>query len=123
MGIKKTATILIAEDDRSMSKALELKLKKSGLNVLTAYDGEEALNILDQGGVDLMLLDLIMPKVDGFSVLEEIKKKNIKVKIIITSNLSQEEDLQRAKEFGVSDYLVKSDTPIQDIVNKVKALA
>jgi len=119
---KQNVKILIAEDDRSMSKALELKLKKEGFDVFAVYDGLEAVEAIKKDNFSLVLLDLIMPKLDGFGVLEEIHKNNFKVKVIVASNLSQEEDLKRAKELGAVDYLIKSDTPIQEIVNKIKAL-
>lgn len=122
MTSKNQAAILIAEDDKSMSKALELKLKKSGFNVSVAYDGEEAIKKISESKFSLILLDLIMPKLDGFSVLEEIKAKKISSKVIVTSNLSQEEDVKRAKELGAVDYLVKSDTTIKEIVEKVSSL-
>ena len=114
--------ILIAEDEKSMANALELKLNKSGFEAKAVYDGEQALTALTETNYDLMLLDLMMPKLDGFGVLEGIKKKNLKVKVIVTSNLSQEEDIKRAKSLGAVDYIVKSDTPIQAIVEKIKKL-
>ncbi|MFA5125029.1 MAG: response regulator [Patescibacteria group bacterium] len=114
--------ILIAEDEKSMANALELKLNKSGFEAKAVYDGEQALATVTEGGYDLMLLDLMMPKLDGFGVLEGIKKKNLKIKVIITSNLSQEEDIKKAKDLGAIDYIVKSDTPIQAIVEKIKSL-
>lgn len=123
MAGKNQVTVLIAEDDKSMSKALELKLKKSGFNVSVAYDGEEAIKKLTESKFTIVLLDLIMPKLDGFAVLEEIKAKKIPSKVIVTSNLSQEEDFKRAKDLGAVDYLVKSDTTIKEIVEKVSGLA
>ncbi|MFA6594382.1 MAG: response regulator [Candidatus Buchananbacteria bacterium] len=114
--------ILIAEDEKSMANALELKLTKSGFETKAVYDGEQALAAATEGGYDLMLLDLMMPKLDGFGVLEGVKKKGLKIKVIVTSNLSQEEDIKKAKDLGAIDYIVKSDTPIQAIVEKIKNL-
>jgi DNA-binding response OmpR family regulator len=122
MSNKKIAKILIVEDDRPMAKALELKFKKSGFEVEVASNGKQALDFLSKGSFSLVLLDLIMPEMDGFQVLEEIKKKKLKVKVIVTSNLSQEEDFKRAKDLGAIDYLVKSDVTIKEIVDKVMAL-
>lgn len=117
---KKLKKVLVAEDEKPMSKALELKLSKAGFDVRAAYDGEEALNYLEKESFDLVLLDLVMPKADGFKVLEGISQKGIKVKVIIASNLSQIEDLKRAQALGAYDYFVKSDVSINEIVKNVK---
>jgi two-component system, OmpR family, response regulator VicR len=114
--------ILIAEDERPMAKALQLKLTKEGFEAVNAYNGDEALELLDNGKFDLMLLDIMMPNTDGFAVLEALKKKNISLPIIVTSNLSQEEDIAKAKKLGAKDFLVKSDVPINKIVEKVNNL-
>lgn len=112
--------ILIAEDEKPMAHALELKLNNSGFVAKAVFNGEEALAELDRTDYDLLLLDLIMPKVDGFHVLEGLVDKKKKIKVIVTSNLSQEEDIKRAKELGAVDFLVKSDTPLQEIIEKIK---
>ncbi len=122
MPSKSEPKILIAEDEKSMAKAMGLKFQKSGFDPTLVFDGEEAIAALEKSSFDLLLLDLIMPKLDGFGVLEKIKEKKIKIKVIVTSNLSQEEDIKRAKGLGAVDYIVKSNTQIQDIVNKVKTL-
>ena len=110
--------ILIVEDEKPMAHALELKLNNSGFEAKAVFNGEEALEILTKEKYDLVLLDLVMPKMDGFALLENLKKKKIKVSVIITSNLSQEEDETRAKSLGAKDFLVKSDTPIAEIVKR-----
>ncbi len=112
--------ILIAEDDKPISMALELKLKNSGYETKVTANGEEAMDEFLSGNYDIILLDLMMPKKDGFSFLEEAKEKGIKTPIVILSNLSQEADMKKAKELGASDYFVKSNTPLFDIVNHVK---
>jgi DNA-binding response OmpR family regulator len=122
MPSKNQPKILIAEDEKSMSKAMVLKFTKSGFDATPVYDGEEAVVALEKSNFDVLLLDLIMPKLDGFGVLEKIKEKKFKVKVIVTSNLSQEEDIKRAKDLGAIDYIVKSDTQIQDIVNKIATI-
>lgn len=113
--------ILLAEDERAISRALELKLSLSGFEVELAINGEEALAKLKEKKFDLLLLDIMMPKVDGFSVMEEMKKRKDKTPIIILSNLSQEEDAKRAEEFGVVDFFIKSNTPLAEIVTKISA--
>lgn len=112
--------ILIAEDEKPMARALELKLNNSGYEAKAVYDGEEAVAALNKEKFDLMILDLIMPKLDGFGVLEKIKDKKLKTQIIVASNLSQEEDIDRVKSLGAVGFFVKSDTPINEIVGQVE---
>jgi len=114
--------VLIVEDEKPLAQALYLKLKKNNIESEIAYNGEEALEILEKQSFDLILLDLIMPQMDGFAMLEELKKKGIKTPVVVTSNLGQEEDIKRVMEMGVKEYIIKSNTPIVEIVNKVKAI-
>lgn len=112
--------ILIIEDEHPMAHALELKLKKEGFDAKTAPNGEIGLEMLENGNFDLALLDLVMPEKDGFYVLEKAREKGLSTKIIVASNLSQDEDKERAENMGAVDYFVKSNTPILEIVEKVK---
>ena len=112
--------VLIGEDEKPIAKAFELKLQKAGLETKVVSNGEEVLAALEQETFDLILLDLMMPKVDGFAVLAELKKRSIATPVIVTSNLSQEEDIKKAKELGAKDYFVKSNTAISDVVQYVK---
>lgn len=111
--------ILIVEDDRPISKVLNLKLQHSGFKTTQAFDGEEALAFLTKEKYDLVLMDLVMPKKNGFDVLRELKEQGIKAKVIITSNLSQAEDQKKALELGAIDYFVKSNTSLATIVEYV----
>ena len=114
--------ILVAEDEKPMARALELKLSGAGLEVQVVYNGQEALDILAKDPYDLVLLDLVMPVKDGFAVLAELKEKGNKIPVIVLTNLSQVDDYKRVKELGAKDYFVKSDTPIAQIVEKVKEM-
>ena len=114
--------ILIAEDEKPMANAMETKLTSEGFEVKIVEDGDEALNLLKKEKFDLFLLDLIMPKVDGFSVLEEMKEKKIKVPVIILSNLSQEEDIKKTKALGAKGYFIKSNMSLGEIVSQIKKL-
>ncbi len=118
----KIKKILICEDEKPIAKALVLKLNHEGFEAEAANDGEEALQILQTKQFDLILLDLIMPRVDGFGVLEKIKELKITTPVIVTSNLGQEEDLKRAKELGAINYFIKSNTSLQEIVDGIKKL-
>lgn len=119
---KSIKQILIVEDDRPMARALELKLNNSGFAARAVNDGEEALMELEKNKYDLMLLDLVMPKLDGFGVMSALRTKKIKIPIIVSSNLSQESDVVRAKSLGAVDYFIKSDTPISEVVTHVKKI-
>lgn len=111
--------ILIVEDERPLAHALELKFTHEGYSVTTATDGQEALSLANKESFAAILLDLIMPNLDGFSFLEQMKKKS---PVIILSNLGQDEDKERAKELGAVDYFVKSNTPITEIIKRVNSV-
>ena len=113
--------ILIIEDDPHVSKVFQIQLAKVGFNVALAYDGEEALPVLEREKPDLVILDLMIPKKDGFFVLEGIRKNPLfqKIPIIVTSNLGQKNDEVRALELGATEYFIKIDHPIQEIIDKV----
>ena len=115
--------VLIVEDDEHISKVYEIQLAKEKLQVILARDGEEAVKMIESEKPDLIILDLMLPKKDGFWVLEEIKKnpKHIKVPILVISNLGQKTDQERAMILGATEYLVKIDYPIQDIIDKIKS--
>jgi len=108
--------VLIVDDERPLAKALELKLTHEGIEAKAVFDGVEAIDILKSEKFDLILLDLVMPKKDGFQVLGDIKKLKITTPVIVSSNLSQEEDIAKAKELGAVNYFVKSDTTLAEIV-------
>ncbi len=113
--------ILIVEDERPLSHALEMKLKAQGFTTKVVMNGQDALSELANGKYDMVLLDLIMPIMDGFGVLEEMKSKKLKVPVIVLSNLGQDEDRTKTKALGAVDYFVKSNTPIAEILERVKS--
>ncbi len=114
--------ILIVEDERPLSHALEMKLKNQGYDPHVVMNGTDAIAEVKKGGYALILLDLIMPIMDGFAVLEELKSMKNTVPVIVLSNLGQDEDRAKAKTLGAVDYFVKSNTPIADIVERVKKI-
>ena len=115
-------SILIVEDEKPMARALKLKLTHEGLDATAVFDGEEALRLLKSQKFDLLILDLVIPKVDGFRVLAEMKSKNIKVPTIVTSNLSQAEDEEKVMALGAEEFFIKSNISISDVVSHVKAI-
>ncbi len=118
----KSQTILLVEDDKFVSKAYSFFLKKEGYNVLYAADGEEGLKILKGSKPDLILLDLIMPGMNGFEMLKALKSKKVtrEIPVIIVSNLGQESDIQECKRLGAADYLIKADLYMKDVLVKIK---
>ena len=112
--------ILIIEDEKPLSRALDLKLTHEGFLVKTLFNGEGFLPLVQSEDFSLIICDLIMPKVDGFEVLQMIKENNIKIPIIILTNLSQPEDEKRVRDLGATNFLIKSDTPLMKIVENIK---
>jgi CheY-like chemotaxis protein len=114
--------ILVAEDDRFLRKAAEMALKRRGYTVLTAADGEEALRAARSVLPDLILLDLIMPKLNGFDVLQALKKDapTAHIPVIILSNLGQDRDVQQAMDAGATAYFIKTDLSLQALVQRVE---
>ena len=114
--------ILLAEDDRFLRKAGEMALKRAGYTVLTAVNGEEALRTAQSELPDLILLDLIMPKLNGFDVLQALKKEapTAHIPVIILSNLGQDRDVQQAMEAGAAAYLIKTNLSLQALVQRVE---
>jgi DNA-binding response OmpR family regulator len=115
--------ILLAEDDRFLRKAAETMLKRAGFTVIPAADGEEALRLAREHVPDLMLLDLIMPKMQGFDVLKELKgdEATSGIPVIVLSNLGQDSDVQLARERGAHDYIIKSNIALEQLVERVRA--
>ena len=113
--------ILIIEDEKPLAHALELKMTHEGYETTVASTGTQGLKEAATGKYDLVLLDLILPEVDGFTILQELRDKKANTVVIILSNLGQDEDRKKAEEFGVKKYLVKSNVPLADIVKVVKA--
>lgn len=116
----KTYKILIAEDEKPLARALALKLSDENFKVDIVYDGEQVLEKVKQGRYDAILMDLMMPNHDGFLTIEDIKKSKDTTPIIVMSNLSQDTDIQRAKQMGAIHYFVKGDSTLSEIVTYIK---
>ena len=114
--------ILIIDDERAIAHALELKLSIAGYETVVASNGESAVAYLEKEKFNLILLDLIMPKFDGFSVLEFINRNRIKTPVIVLSNLSQQDDEKRAKEMGVKEFFIKSNITIAEVISYIKKI-
>lgn len=116
---KQPKKILIVEDEHPIATTLDLKLGNCGYTTVCVENGVDALAHLQKNEVDLILLDLVMPEMDGFAVLAELKKRNNKTPIIVLTNLGQEDDAQRCKELGAHEYIVKAEMPIVNIVDRI----
>jgi two-component system, OmpR family, alkaline phosphatase synthesis response regulator PhoP len=115
--------VLLVEDDESLRIMYETKFKQQGAKVISAQDGAEALEKANKEKPDLILLDVILPQLDGFSVLEELKKnkETEKMPVIMLTNLSTEEDKEKAKKLGAIDYIVKATltpTEVGELIKK-----
>ena len=113
--------VLLAEDDRFLRRAAEARLRRHGLEVLTAADGEEALRVARTEPLDLVLLDVVMPKLEGFEVLKALKQDDAtaRIPVIVLSNLGQERDVTQAMALGAIAFLVKAHLSLQDLVDRV----
>lgn len=115
--------ILLVEDDEMLRDMYTLKMEEEGYTLVTASDGEAGLALALEHKPDIILLDIMMPKMDGFAVLTEIKKdesmKNTPV--LLLSNLGQQADVDKGKELGANDYVVKASMTPTQVVEKVKS--
>jgi CheY-like chemotaxis protein len=113
--------ILLIEDDKFLRRACEVGLKKRGFSVLTAVDGEEGLRQAHAESPDLILLDMLMPKLSGMQTLEALKKdeQTRGIPVVILSNSSVDADVQKAKDLGAVGYLVKASLSLRDLGDQV----
>lgn len=114
--------VLIIEDDKFLRDLLARKLKKEGYSVFEATDGNEGLELVKTKKPHLVLLDLILPGMDGFDVLAEIKRnpETSNIPVIILSNLGQKEEIEKGLRLGALDYLVKAHSNPAEIVTKIR---
>lgn len=114
--------VMVIEDDKFLLKAYEIKFKQSNINTILAKDGVAGLSLAEKELPSLIILDLMLPKMNGFEVLEKLrsdeKLKNIPV--IAVSNLGQKKDMERALELGAKEYLIKTNYSLDEIVEKIK---
>ncbi len=118
--------VLLVEDDAFLREICSKKLTKEGYTVYEAIDGEQALSGIESAKPDIVLLDIILPAIDGFQILSQIRtnknKKIAKVPVIMLSNLGQDDDIKKAMDMGANDYLVKAHFTTEEIIEKIKVL-
>lgn len=112
--------ILIVEDTVPLADVMKRKLEDSGYEATIVEDGVKAMKEIETGKYNLMLLDLVMPHMDGFTVLEKLKKMKSPLPVIVATNLGQPEDEERVKGLGAKDYIIKADVPLTEIVERVR---
>ncbi|KKP67675.1 MAG: Two component transcriptional regulator, winged helix family [Candidatus Moranbacteria bacterium GW2011_GWE1_35_17] len=114
--------VLIIEDDLGLRNVLAEFLRLEGFLVSVASDGEEGLALINNSKPDIVLLDIILPKKNGFEVLKEVRdnKEKINIPFILLTNLGSLDDIEKALELGATTYLVKGDYQIKEIVEKIK---
>ena len=116
--------ILFIEDEPTLQKTVGEVLSQEGFTILEALDGEVGLALAKSDKPDLILLDLILPKKNGFEVLEELKGDpgTSGIKVVVLTNLESSKDIERALALGATNYLVKANYDLEEVVLKIKAL-
>ncbi len=117
------AKLIIVEDDPFLLSILAEKLKEAHFDIETAIDGEDGLNKIKSGNFDLVLLDMVLPKIDGFKILEEIRNGSQikKIPVIVLSNLYDKNNIDKAILLGAREYIVKAYNTPEEIVLKIKS--
>ena len=121
MPVKK---IIVLEDEQVLQKALSIELLGAGFEVLSALDGVTGLSLVRKEKPDLVLLDITMPKMNGFDVLKKLKEdeETRSIPVIILSNLGQDEDKEKGSALGAADYYIKSSTDLSLLTEKIKKI-
>lgn len=113
--------ILVVEDEKTLSSIISEKLVEEGFEVATAMDGQEAVDYFtNKGTADLILLDILLPKMDGFTVLQKINDMGVKVPVVIFSNFLHDEEEEKARKLGAKAFLVKAAFSTAEVVTKIK---
>ncbi len=118
------AKILLVEDDEMLHGMYTQKFKNQGYDVVSAFNGVDGVELAEKEKPDLILLDVIMPKMDGFVALKKIRKNDVTkdIPVILLTNLGQEEDVKKGKELGATDYFIKANHTPQEVVDKVHSV-
>jgi CheY-like chemotaxis protein len=116
--------VMLVEDDRFLSSLIKVRLEKDGLTVIQSFDGDDAIKRLPVERPNLVILDLIMPKTNGFEVLKQISLMPglERTPVVIVSNLAQDSDIEKAQQLGAKAYFVKVKISIDDLIGKIENL-
>ena len=113
-------SVLLVEDEIPLSRAMSARLKLDGLDALAVYNGSDAIDALKKQQFKVVVLDLMLPDIDGFHILQKMKEMGIKTPVLVMTVLSQPEDENRAISLGAVEYLRKGDIPLVKLAEKVK---
>ena len=119
MDDKQNKHLLIVEDEKPISRVLQMKLEQKGFATTVARNGKKAVQEFEDNDIDGVLLDLILPEQDGFETLKQIRERDKNVKILVLSNLGQPEDQERVAEYNIEGYYVKADVSLHTLVEKI----
>ena len=124
MDKNKKISVLIIEDDSYISDMYKIKLESENFEVTIAKDGTIGIKLLEKQRPDIILLDVVMPKMDGFDVLKTIKGnvESKKVPVVLLTNLSQKENVERGFELGADSYIIKAHFTPSEVVEKIKGI-
>lgn len=116
--------VMLIEDDRFLSSLIKARLEKDGISVIQSFDGDEAIKRLPEDRPNFVILDLIMPKVNGFEVLKAMSLMPglERTPVVIVSNLAQDSDIEKAQQLGAKAYFVKVKISIDDLIGKIEDL-
>jgi DNA-binding response OmpR family regulator len=116
--------VMLVEDDRFLSSLIKARLEKDGFTVIQSFDGDDAIKRLPEERPNLVILDLIMPKTNGFEVLKQISLMPglERTPVVIVSNLAQDSDIEKAQQLGAKAYFVKVKISIDDLIGKIENL-
>jgi two-component system, OmpR family, alkaline phosphatase synthesis response regulator PhoP len=112
--------VLIVEDDKDFRFILQINFSKEGFSVVTAENGEEGLSLVEKEKPDLIILDILMPTMDGIEMAKQVKQKGINIPIVFLTNMSDIDHISQAQEIVLSDYIIKSDVSVDKIVEAAK---
>jgi chemotaxis family two-component system sensor histidine kinase/response regulator PixL len=118
---EKKESVLVVEDDLFLVKTFQIRFEKMGFEVIIARDGRDAIGLLDREPAKLVVLDLMLPSVNGFDVLSAIRANPHwkDVPVVVLTNLGQAQDMERCKKLGATEYYVKSSVKINDLMEKL----
>lgn len=116
--------ILIVEDDSFLQGLEATKLEKENFEVITASTGEEAMKKISEPGLDVILLDLMLPNFDGFEILKKVRSMEDKkhIPVIVFSNLSEQKAIDKSKELGATDFMVKSNFTLDELIKNINSI-
>lgn len=116
--------VLLIEDDSTLTEMYKLKFTEQKMDITVAEKGSEGLELAEENKFDIILLDIMLPEIDGFTILKELKSlpKTKNVPIVLLTNLAQEADKEKGLQMGAADYLVKANHTPTEVVDKVRKI-